>query len=602
MEKLVQELAEPHQALVNDLSTGIQYGEIPDAGDSMISGLPSDQLTENGVNGDLPSSGAGNGLVYNGDTHWSAMLQDIDELRSVMLPASPDITMEQSWGNVFEDHSAASSHDACSILFGAAIPFPDNQVFTELLPNRQETDRLVATYFRAQAVRAPFLHAALFQKQYAEFWKDPKETSPMWASILFSICHISSDILNQDEQSSIERLRSNYSVTAARCLVLGQYYRAQPLTVEALILFAQAQCLCSLNMPPDIPLLMSSAIRMAMVMGYHRDPEKLRISAYDKEMRRRTWSICLQMDLLVSFHLGLPSNVQRSNWNTKMPLNLLDADLDDSPDWVPKPQSDDKQTQLSFYLAKHRFMVIFEKILQHVLSDDVTDESLVRVDGLQAELSQIWASVPPALQTRSMTESVVDSPNDIVTRLCLYFLYCKCLVVLHRPYVVTNCLESIKICYNAASGLVEAFVDASKEFQVGGQVSPERWFMSSITWHDFLTCSMALCLVLTVHCRRSLSSPAVTEFVDIEASLSLLRRARDICAAHSASRARETMQVIRILSTVTAKFSEYAHLSDEPLYPAEAEFWNEASSPTTLLDDTAWAYLDQYMNCGEQFS
>ncbi len=50
----------------------------------------------------------------------------------------------------------------------------------------------------------------------------------------------------------------------------------------------------------QVGTLFGLMIRPATRMGYHRDPESLPISPFEKEMRRRAWSLAFQLDLLIS--------------------------------------------------------------------------------------------------------------------------------------------------------------------------------------------------------------------------------------------------------------------------------------------------------------
>jgi hypothetical protein len=70
--------------------------------------------------------------IYNGSTHWSAMLEDIEELRSTIAihdsPADADIDPEN------EDN------DGTSFLFGANRPMSYQDILLEFLPSRWEAD------------------------------------------------------------------------------------------------------------------------------------------------------------------------------------------------------------------------------------------------------------------------------------------------------------------------------------------------------------------------------------------------------------------------------------------------------------------------------
>ncbi|KAH8682714.1 hypothetical protein BX600DRAFT_479184 [Xylariales sp. PMI_506] len=440
-----------------------------------------------------------NEAIYNGATHWSAMLDDIEELRLALpFDAAPDE----------EDTGYAGEATSIGILFGAAAPLPINVILRRYLPTREEVDRLVSAYFRASAIAAPFIHATQFRRQYKQFWEDPSSSPVLWTSILFSMCHIASKKLQLDNPSEANEA-CPFSVAAAYCLTLGEYFRPKKLAVEALLLFGQSHCLTNLELPSEVSAILGLIVRQATSMGYHRDPRRLALSPFDKEMRRRTWSLCLQLDLFVSFHLGLPSGVQFPTWDTEAPRNLADADFDENSQELPPARSDSEMTQILFFIAKHRFMVIFEKILRHTLSNCLDASAAEELD---AEVRQSYASLPPRLQPQTMADSVVDPAHIIVTRLCISFLYLKCLCALHRPYILQNREDSIRVAHQAASNLVGDFVDAYHQFAPGGLAYTESWFISSISWHDFLFGVTLLCLILCLPSQNMLIDAVLRRF------------------------------------------------------------------------------------------
>lgn len=287
LEQLVQELSQSRQTFANHTPSAntVQSGR--------------DELLNNSL--------------HNGATHWSAMLEDIEELRTAITEN------DETDGADIDQY--VDEGGGTGVLFGATKPLSFQQVIFQFLPPRHEADRLVAAYFRAKAVAAPFVHTAHFRRLYRLFWDNPSTASPLWTSMLFSILDIATETLsassgaNTGENSKAGR----FAIAAAHCLAVGEYYRPQRFAVEALLLYAQSRCLTSVDISPDVAILFGTIVRLATIMGYHRDSDGSRegISAFEREMRRRTWSLCMQLDMLVSFQLGLPSNIQFPTWDTR---------------------------------------------------------------------------------------------------------------------------------------------------------------------------------------------------------------------------------------------------------------------------------------------
>ena len=340
-------------------------------------------------------------------------------------------------------------------------------------------------------------------------------------------------------------------------------------------------------------------------MGYHRDPERLGFSPFEKEMRRRTWSLCMQLDLLTSFHLGLPSSIQYSTWDTRTPSILLDTEFDEDSVILPTPAPGSELAGMPFYIAKHLVMVVFEKVLRHVLT--VRTDALVadEVSSLDSELRSVYATLPKILQRRPMSECCVDPPSLIVTRLCVSFLYNKSLCVLHRLYVTKGRDESIRECHAAASAMVEDLLDAYRECKPGGVLETEQWMMSSITWHDFLLGTTSLCMVLCATSSRS-DPPCQNRL----ATLNLLERARIFCAEKAGGRNKDTARVLSIIEATIrhdGKLHTQGHQElaacrpspcEEPVVdvpPAVSMDWPWTEGAVGTLGDANWVYLDQFL-------
>ena len=476
--------------------------------------------------------------VLHGSTNWSSMLEDLRELREVVLPIDNDF--------IDEEDSDGEQATGSNFILSSRPLLSFQTILNRYLPERRDVDRLTASYFRNIGASAPFIHTSQFRRLYQGFWKDPSNVPVLWVSMLFSICHIARTTLSAGKVSESREIK--YDDAAAHCLVLGEYHRPKKFSVESLLLYVQARCWAGLGISSDIGLLLGLLVRLATSMKYHRDPSLFRFSAFEAEMRRRVWSLCLQMDLMISFHLGIPSNVQYPTWDTPPPRNLEDSEFDETTEELPLPRPDSKLTGVLFYIAKHRLMAVFEKILRHTLATGT--DSFTNVDDLDHEISSLYLALPEVLRPLKLADSTTDSTSLIVTRMCVFFLYQKCLCVLHRPYVIHSRVSSISICHSAASNIVQYINDTYEEFLPGGQLEAERWFLSSITWQDYLLGVMALCLTLCVSNQRNLG-------VDLQnaESLGLLEQARQICMDEQ-TRSKDTDRIRRVVDATLSYFEK----------------------------------------------
>lgn len=582
LEQLVQELSQSRQTFANHDESNHGVNKVP---------LGKDEMTTNSF--------------YNGATHWSAMLEDIEELRTTIR--EPE---DVNGGNI---DAYSDDGDGIGILFGATTPLSFQQILFQFLPQKHEADRLVATYFKAKALAAPFLHSAHFNKRYRLFWNYPSAASPLWTSILFSILDIATRTLSSCPAASLGKHNkaNQFAIAAAHCLAAGEYNRPKQDTVEALLLYAQSRCLTSVDMTSDLAILFSTLTRLATMLGYNKEAgEALQgISAFEGEMRRRTWSMCMQLDMFVSFQLGLPSNIRSETWNTNPPTNLLDSDFNDDTVQLPPARPVSEPTELLFYIAKHKLMADFAKIIKHTLSATMRPRDELEI--LDRELRDTYAALPETFHPRPMAESIVDSPSIIVTRLCVFSIYLKCLCVLHRRYVTRGRHDSIQVCYESATDLVGRLLDVYKEFEPGGQLETQRWFMGSITWHDFLLGCTALCL--TVCSTRQFDLGVV----DVVRSLKLLQSAKAVCEEQSV-KSSDTRKVRKLIEATILSFSDQVngpipvtqvtlYTSEDVVFDANREPlssfhgdkdwpWDESTMPPLPVNDIEWSYMEQFLD------
>lgn len=548
------------------------------------------------------SSSSRSDLCYqteSGTTHWSAMLDDIHALRST-LDSFEDNSTDA------EDVSAPQLEAGMGIgvMFGAGLSqaLSIEQVLNTHLPSRRDTDRLVSAYFRVRLYITPFIHAVQFRRQYEAFWNDPAAASPLWISILFSMLFMAANISRTSREDEVPG--HGFTVAAAQCLALGEYFRPKPFCFEALLLYLQSRFVTCLEISPDMGSLLSMLAHIATVSGYHRERSVPSLSPFAAEMRRRAWSMFLQLDLLVSFHLGVPSRIVLSVSNTRAPSNLLDSDFGEDSTQLPASRPNTEVTGVTFCILKHGFMTIFDKIFQHVLTDRLHEAKDSEIDALDTELKGLYKALPELYHPRPIENCIIDHPQLIVARLCISFVYYKCLCVLHRPHVTRHRDKSVRECYAASSALVSDLLRVYEECKPGGQLGTEEWLMKSITWHDFLLGVTTLCLVAYA------TNQATDGFhIDEPGTKLLLESARTVIQREqSEDGARARSRALSIVEATVAHLEAQQSsecmqvLSDMDTLPPintlrpssngiEGSSWKWGE--TQLLNETNWDYLDE---------
>lgn len=289
-----------------------------------------------------------------------------------------------------------------------------------------------------------------------------------------------------------------YRVRAAQCLVLANYTKPGAYTVETILLYSQVEFLLCNDAQVSVWVILGMTVRLAMRMGYHRDSKHYpNVSPFQGEMRRRTWALLAQIDLLASFQMGLPRMIRKSDGDASPPHNLVDDDFDEESFQLPPSRPENDQTPVSYAVAKGRICDVFTRIVDQVSSIGITAyDNLLKTDG---DLQDAQNAIPPYLKMKPMEHSIADPPYLIMQRYNIDLLYHKARCVLHRNYLTESRLDfrysySRITCVDAAMKLLQHHWVLHQETRPGGQLDRDRWFMQSLTNSDFLLAAMVVCL------------------------------------------------------------------------------------------------------------
>ncbi|CZR69074.1 uncharacterized protein PAC_18975 [Phialocephala subalpina] len=432
----------------------------------------------------------GNETRYVGATHWAAILENIEEVKSYF---NEEIEEQE------DEYSPA-----------AALSFDVESPATRLdlvnaLPSRLVVDRLVSRYFNSNSPALHIIHGPTFQKEYQQFWAHQNETPLAWLALLYSAMVIATfsalgagEAYVDDRGPPIEMIRS-YRQCCVQALVLSHYTRPGPYTLEALMIYMEGEFLLSRVDQVHGYLLVGNAIRLAMRMGLHRDSSKVGggLTPFQAEMRRRSWQHLRQIDLLWSFHIGLPDMMHSIESDTDYPRNLRDDDLDEKMTELPPSRPETELTPVTYMICKSRMCDVVFKIaaLANLLTLPAYDE-VIRLD---AQLIEAHSKVPHFFRLPDSGFCITDPPPQIVKRITIELMLQKSRCMLHRKYLVKE-KEDPRFAYSKDAGLdaslkllrVQAL--AHEAALPGGLLARDRWFLSALSMHDFLLAAMIVYL------------------------------------------------------------------------------------------------------------
>ncbi|KAF2226610.1 fungal-specific transcription factor domain-containing protein [Elsinoe ampelina] len=486
------------------------------AGTSQSAGNSYDQDADNAMEEDhdedsdvnTVSQGLGIMKVAEGKTmfvseaHWYAILANIAEVKKFYAEHLDEYKAQVRKVEASQDDDAPGG-----TLFFKAPRLSSREEVLAHFPTKQQTDTLIGRYFNSYDPSVHIIHGPTFQKQYDEHWSNPSESSLPFVAIMYAMMALALQSYDRAGDEPPEYIGRSLSVSVvfrrltAQTLVLVGITEPVPQIVEAMILHLQAEYARGRDTESGILILVSMTVRIAMRMGYHRDagPHPT-VTPFQAEMRRRVWMMIRQSDLLFSFQAGLPSVSRADCSDTQLPRNLYDDELYEDMPALPPSRPESEPTPMSYMIAKARLSQVFGVVVDRLgsVSSPPSYDEILDID---KQLKEVRAKLPPHLRVRPLHESMTEPANILMQRLGLELLYLKSQCVLHRRFLSRG-RESARFDYSRRS-CIDASMDMlthqamlHHESQPGGRLHSVKWYISSLTTHDFLLAAMIVCLEL----------------------------------------------------------------------------------------------------------
>jgi hypothetical protein len=325
----------------------------------------------------------------------------------------------------------------------------------------------------------------------------------MWLALLFGVFNhaIISYEETEDSTAGLELgAGGGYKNEAIDCLVAGDFANPGVHTIEALILYAQAEWVTSQDATIEISVVIGVTIRLAMRMGIHRDsrshPE---ITTFQGEMRRRVWAAICVMDILYSFQLSLPAVIQPGESDCELPRNIFDHEFGENTTKLPSPRPLTDITEVSFLISRTPMLLIFQEIL--TLTESRNNISVEEVMKCEQALDEVWRKVPTHFRLSPPGELSVPPLRLKRTRMNLDRVYQMAQCVLHRKFIrqAPAFTQNRKRCIDAAMALLShqatIYLDCDSTPSIYPQNIRKRHF-ATLTTHDFFVACMAIALDL----------------------------------------------------------------------------------------------------------
>ncbi len=332
------------------------------------------------------------------------------------------------------------------------------------------------------------------------------QTGPVWLGQLFAVCcHAMHSYHRMGDEPPEYRgktlsLANNYRALTGQCLLLADFTKPVNHMIETLILHLHSEYARGREAEAGIWVLVGMIVRLAMRMGYHRDPKHYsKISPFRGELRRRVWTFVRSADLVFSFQIGLPNMIRLSDSDTELPRNIFDLEFDEETKVLPASRPATEVTPVSYIIAKASIAAVFGKVTECLHSlHACTYEDILELD---QNLREARAAFPPHLRLLSLEESLLHTGPVVMQRFNLSILYHKGQCVLHRKFLArarenNRYAHSRRTCVDSSMDLLRHQATLHYDSLPGHRLHGMKYLINSLCAHDFLLAAMIVCLDL----------------------------------------------------------------------------------------------------------
>lgn len=278
--------------------------------------------------------------------------------------------------------------------------------------------------------------------------------------------------------------------------------------------------------------MVGNIVRLSLRMGLHRDITRVggNVTPFQSEIRRRIWHHLSQIDLLSSFHIGLPGSIEAIESDTLLPRNLRDEDWNAEMTELPPSRPESELTPTSYLICKSRLCHACGIIAN--FANRLTLPPYEEVMKMDVILNEAYDKVPSFFQMPAEF-SIFESPEMIIKQFSLALVYQKSRCMLHRKYIMTEG-ESMEYNYSKETAL-----DASMQLLrcqhmsyeaalPGGPLARDRWVLSTLTMHDFLLASMIVSITIIQSVDRDSKIGTETSYKDYQSMVEALEKSYNI--------------------------------------------------------------------------
>ena len=333
-----------------------------------------------------------------------------------------------------------------------------------------------------------------------DHWCNPEKTKIVWFALLFAMLHLAelSYVTTEKLSNRVSyEITGIYKTRTIQCLIASDYTDPVGYTIEALMLYIEAEWITERDLSIETSILLGSAIRLAMRMGTHRNSRNYSLTPFQSEMRRRLWAVIYRADILYSFQLSLPPNIRQRDCDCGLPRNVKNEDFGETTD-LPPARPLEEPTEVNYLITKHRLLIVLGNVIEFVNDNSSLDGKFRE---LEESLHEARRMIPPYLQLSDPEPTSFDTLGLRMQQIGLDRVYQLSRCLLHRkfPRRYRNDPATIshrESCISAALILLSHQSSIFLDFDSAYPLIVRKRHIFTLMSHDFFIAGMAVALEL----------------------------------------------------------------------------------------------------------
>lgn len=322
------------------------------------------------------------------------------------------------------------------------IPAPDTATLLSLLPSKALVEELVDIYITYIESTLRVIHIPSFKRQLSEMWAHFDTPDMISAAFVAQLLLILAASVGFMEAERLSQMSQSTVVPHSRVIDWIRYpdkwlenakIKRPDLTVLQLhCLLVIAKNNQGLNRSRAW-LATGTIVKLAMLAGYHRDPDRMtKISPFNKEMRRRIWATIVELDVQVALDRGMPPTLRPSDFDTLPPLNINDDTISEGIVELPRSQPLHELTDTTYQYVLAQSLPLRLKICA-LMNSPIISCSYVDIQRLDWELRRFQSSLP---SWPTPPDNTAANAKSLFCRAVLETKLDQALLALHTPFAV----------------------------------------------------------------------------------------------------------------------------------------------------------------------